>query len=144
MAGYGARIVECEPVLAARESAADLLKEELETNGSGTVVRFIHPYDEELVIAGQGTLGLELMDQVRELQVPSGSKLSSAFAPSPDVEDKCSWRSRDEGKEPVVDFVIGPVGGGGMLSGLSTAVKGLDSRVTVIGAEPESELFSPL
>jgi threonine dehydratase len=35
-----------------------------------------------------------------------------------------------------LDIVIAPVGGGGLMSGTSASVKGIDSRITVIGAEP--------
>ena len=35
-----------------------------------------------------------------------------------------------------LDFVIAPVGGGGLLSGTSTCVKGINPDIYVIGAEP--------
>ncbi|MBK9390248.1 MAG: pyridoxal-phosphate dependent enzyme [Bacteroidetes bacterium] len=38
--------------------------------------------------------------------------------------------------KPDLDFVIAPVGGGGLMSGTSTCVKGLNSKIKVIGAEP--------
>jgi threonine dehydratase len=38
--------------------------------------------------------------------------------------------------KPDLDFVIAPVGGGGLMSGTSTCVKGLTSKIQVIGAEP--------
>jgi len=38
--------------------------------------------------------------------------------------------------KPDLDFVIAPVGGGGLMSGTSTCVKGLNSKIRVIGAEP--------
>lgn len=38
--------------------------------------------------------------------------------------------------KPDLDFVIAPVGGGGLMSGTSTCVKGLNSNIKVIGAEP--------
>ena len=38
--------------------------------------------------------------------------------------------------KPDLDFVIAPVGGGGLMSGTSTCVKGIDSKIKVIGAEP--------
>ena len=119
VAGYGARIVESEPTQAARESTAQALSDEIEADGSGTVVRFIHPYDEELVIAGQGTLGLEMVEQAAKMRLGGA----------------------EDSQEPAVDIVVGPVGGGGMLSGLSTAVKGLDARITVVGAEPLGESY---
>jgi threonine dehydratase len=39
-------------------------------------------------------------------------------------------------EKPDLDFVIAPVGGGGLLSGTSTCIKGINSRIKVIGAEP--------
>ena len=57
---YGARIVECEPTLEAREAAAaDVVAQ--------TGATLIHPYDNADVIAGQGTVALELLDEVPTL-----------------------------------------------------------------------------
>jgi len=57
---YGGQVVECEPTLAAREAAAEqLLKAHQAT--------YIHPYDNVHVIAGQGTTGIEVMEQVSHL-----------------------------------------------------------------------------
>lgn len=58
--GYGAEVIVCEPTLAARESTADEVQ-------ARTGASFIHPYDNDDVIAGQGTVMLELFDQVAEL-----------------------------------------------------------------------------
>jgi len=63
---------------------------------------FIPPYDDPYVQAGQGTAGLEILEQV------------------PDVE---------------VVFV--PIGGGGLISGVATAIKESNPRVKVVGVEPE-------
>ncbi|HET8826691.1 MAG TPA: threonine/serine dehydratase [Terriglobales bacterium] len=62
----------------------------------------IPPYDDEQIIAGQGTLGLEIVEDL-----------------------------------PDVDLVLVPVGGGGVISGIATAVKSLKPHVKVIGVEPE-------
>ncbi len=51
--GFGGRVLECEPTLAAREAAAAQLV-------ADTGASFVHPYDHPLVIAGQGTIVLEL------------------------------------------------------------------------------------
>jgi threonine dehydratase len=59
---------------------------------------FIHPYDDPDVIAGQGTLGLELLEDVADLR-----------------------------------RVIVPVGGGGLVSGVASAVKSARPEVEVIG-----------
>ncbi len=63
---------------------------------------FVHPFDDEAIIAGQGTLGLEVMEQV-----------------------------------PGLDAILVPVGGGGLVSGVAAAVKGLDRSVKVFGVEAE-------
>ena len=55
---------------------------------------FIHPFDDEQVIAGQGTIGLEILRQFRKFKDP---------------------------KE--LDAVIVPVGGGGLISGVAVAIK---------------------
>jgi threonine dehydratase len=58
--GYGARITECEPTLEAREATlADLVER--------TGATFIHPYDDPVIIAGQGTAALELVEDVPNL-----------------------------------------------------------------------------
>jgi threonine dehydratase len=62
MQRYGARLQLCEPTLAARQSAAEQL---VATTGA----TLIHPYDNAAVMAGQGTVALELLEQVPELDV---------------------------------------------------------------------------
>jgi threonine dehydratase len=71
-----------------------------------TGMAFIHPFDDPTVIAGQGTLGLELLDQVPDLA-----------------------------------RVVVPVGGGGLISGVSIAVKSALPAVQTIGVQVES--FAP-
>ena len=53
VAAFGGRVLECEPTLVAREAAAEKLVAE-------TGATLVHPYDHPLVIAGQGTIVLEL------------------------------------------------------------------------------------
>lgn len=62
VAGYGGRITYCEPTLEARETT---LAKIVQVTGS-TV---IHPYDNEHVIAGQGTAALELLQDIPDLDV---------------------------------------------------------------------------
>ena len=59
---YGADISFCEPTLAAREAAAA----ELLRSTGGTL---IHPYDDDRVIAGQGTAALELLEEIPDLDI---------------------------------------------------------------------------
>jgi threonine dehydratase len=63
---------------------------------------FVHGFDDPVVIEGQGTLGLEIVEAV-----------------------------------PDVDAVIVPVGGGGLIAGVGTAVKALRPQAKIIGVEPE-------
>ena len=91
----GAEIVRSKPGLAARVAATD----ELVTRHGYTV---IPPFDDRVVIAGQGTIGLE-------------------------IAADC----------PGVDLVVVPVGGGGLISGVAAAVRGLCPGAVVIGVEPE-------
>ena len=60
----------------------------------------VHPYEDPMVMAGQGTIALEIME---------------------DLED--------------LDTIIVPIGGGGLISGISTAVKALKPSVRVIGVQ---------
>ncbi len=62
VAGYGGKIVFCEPTLAAREATLAKIVEE-------TGATFIHPYNDPRVIAGQGTATLELLAEVPELDI---------------------------------------------------------------------------
>jgi threonine dehydratase len=57
---FGGKIVFCEPTLAAREAAAAELAQR-----TGAVL--IHPYDDDRIIAGQGTAALELIEEVPDL-----------------------------------------------------------------------------
>jgi threonine dehydratase len=61
---------------------------------------YVHPFDDPELIAGQGTLGLEIFED---------------------------W--------PAVEVVVVPIGGGGLISGVSMALKQLNPRITVIGVE---------
>ncbi|XP_023320430.1 serine racemase [Eurytemora carolleeae] len=74
---YGAELVFCTPSPTGRKEAADRIASE--TNGL-----IIHPYDDYNVIAGQGTIGLELLDEVPDLDiilVPiSGGGMTSGIA----------------------------------------------------------------
>lgn len=89
---YGAEIVKC-PYEKRHEVAGQFSSER------GCAL--IHPYDDEAVIAGQGTIGLELMAQV-----------------------------------PEIDKVVVPIGGGGLIGGVASAIKLLAPKVQVIGVEP--------
>ncbi len=59
---YGAKVYPCEPTLEARETTA---REVIERTGA----TFIHPYNDERIIAGQGTASFELLEQVGALDM---------------------------------------------------------------------------
>lgn len=61
---------------------------------------YFHPFADPLVVAGQGTVGLEILEQ-----------------------------------DPQVDTLLVAIGGGGLISGVATAVKALKSRVRIVGVE---------
>lgn len=75
--GYGAKVVPCGPSVADRERVAEEVRQ-------ATDAVFIHPYDDERIVLGQGTAGYELVRQVEQLDtilVPvSGGGLLSGVA----------------------------------------------------------------
>jgi threonine ammonia-lyase medium form len=91
---WGAEIVFAGHTSLERQERAMQLAEE-----QGYAV--IPPFDDPRIIAGQGTAGLEILEQL-----------------------------------PEVETVVVPVGGGGLISGIATAVKELNPKVRVIGVEP--------
>jgi threonine dehydratase len=91
--GYGAEVVLHGSIW---DEANEKAKELVRTEG----LTYVHPFDDEQLIAGQGTLGLEI------------------------VQD---W--------PDVDAVVVPIGGGGLIAGVSMAVKGHNPKIRVIGVE---------
>ncbi len=94
VAEYGGKIIECESTLVAREAAAKKIERE-------TGATFIHPSNDENVIIGQGTAGMELL-----------------------------------GELPDLNFIVVPVGGGGLIAGTSLAAHYFGNGCKVIGAEP--------
>lgn len=62
VSAYGGLIINCEPTLAAREAT-------LERVVAGTGAHVVHPYADPRVIAGQGTVALEILEQVPDLEV---------------------------------------------------------------------------
>jgi threonine dehydratase len=62
VAGYGGQITFCEPTIEARETTLDKIKRD-------TGATMVHPFNDERVIAGQGTAALELLEDVPDLDV---------------------------------------------------------------------------
>jgi threonine dehydratase len=91
----GAEIVLVGPGSDERKNKAEQLATE-----HGYII--VPPYNDEKIIAGQGTIGLEILEDL-----------------------------------PEVESVLSPVGGGGLISGVATAIKLTNPKVKVIGVEPE-------
>ncbi len=70
-------------------------------------LHYVHGYDDPAIIAGQGTMGLEILEQVEEAT----------------------------GGPP--DAIIVPIGGGGLIAGVAAAVKRLAPQTLILGVEPE-------
>lgn len=62
---------------------------------------FIHPFDDPAVATGQGTIAMEIVQEL-----------------------------------PLVDYILVPIGGGGLATGISTLAKYLNPKIKVIGVEP--------
>lgn len=83
---YGGQITECEPTLAARESTAKAILEKTGAN-------LVHPYDNLRVIAGQGTVALEILEQTPDLDfllapVSGGGLLSGSAIAAKELRPK--------------------------------------------------------
>jgi threonine dehydratase len=91
--GYGAEVILHGTIWdEANEKALELVEERGLT--------YIHPFDDPRLIAGQGTVGLEIMEDF-----------------------------------PDVDVIVVPIGGGGLISGVSMAAKSINPDVRIIGVE---------
>ncbi len=98
---YGAAVeLRGEDFQAAMEYARSLTEDE------GT--EFVHAYDDPAIVAGQGTIGLEIHEDM-----------------------------------PEVDAVIVPIGGGGLIGGVSAALAELDPEVRVVGVQAEQAATVP-
>jgi threonine dehydratase len=91
--GYGAEVVQHGTIW---DEADEKARELVERDG----LVYVHPFDDPDLIAGQGTLGLEILED---------------------------W--------PEVEAIVVPIGGGGLISGVATAVKRANPEVRVFGVE---------
>ena len=133
--GYGAEVIFSGSTSQEREAVVeDVIKR------TGAVL--VPPYDHPNILLGQGTMALELEEQVTDLvdedprlSVHSGGSehLKGYVNGTTDGEHKAS---SDSGPRHL-DAVITPLGGGGMLSGVATALSG--TGTVVFGAEPSFE-----
>ena len=92
---FGGKALFCGTRSSERDAkVAELVREEGRTE--------VHPFANDFVRAGQGTLGLEILED-----------------------------------QPLMDAVVLPIGGGGLISGVATAVEAVRPSIRVIGVEPE-------
>ncbi|GGN99977.1 MULTISPECIES: threonine ammonia-lyase [Haloarcula] len=92
---YGGEVVlHGEDYDEAAEKAHEIEREEGRT--------YVHAFDDDYVMAGQGTIGLEIYEDL-----------------------------------PSVETVVVPIGGGGLISGIATALKGKDEDIRVVGVQAE-------
>ncbi|EQB47316.1 hypothetical protein CGLO_13557 [Colletotrichum gloeosporioides Cg-14] len=117
--GYGANVIFSGSTSVEREAVADRVIAE-------TGARLVPPYDHPDIMLGQGTLGLELQEQVRDLIAAGHSAQNPTF-------NSTGQPAASEGKG--LDAIMTPCGGGGMLSGVALSCEGTGIRV--FGAEPE-------
>jgi threonine dehydratase len=85
------------------EDALAAAKEYAQATGA----TFVHPFEDPLVIAGQGTIGLELVEQL-----------------------------------PAAETVLIPVGGGGLASGIATALRAVKPEVRIVGVQAGKSGFT--
>jgi threonine dehydratase len=64
---------------------------------------FVHPYEDPLIVAGQGTVALEMLKAV-----------------------------------PDLDMLVVPVGGGGLISGMAVAARGMNDSIRIVGVESKT------
>jgi len=93
---YGAEVVLYGEVY---DEAYEKAKEIQEQSGA----TFVHPFDDEEIIAGQGTIGIEILEDL-----------------------------------PDADVIVVPVGGGGLISGISIAAKHIKPDIKIIGVQTQN------
>jgi threonine dehydratase len=92
---YGARVVLDGETLAESQIRAEAIAKE-------EGLTLVHPYDDPNIIAGQGTIALEMLEDA-----------------------------------PDLDILVVPVGGGGLISGIAIAAKGVKPGIEIIGVESQ-------
>ena len=131
--GYGAEVIFSGSTSQEREAVVeDVIKR--------TGALLVPPYDHANILLGQGTMALELEEQSRDLVRENGG-LSAHFEKIDGQKNgKDGLEAQDkpsDEKSGHLDAVIAPLGGGGMLSGIATALSG--TGTAVFGAEPSFE-----
>ncbi|PHH82775.1 hypothetical protein CDD82_4849 [Ophiocordyceps australis] len=96
-----------------------------------TGAHLVPPYDHVDIILGQGTVGLELQDQVRDLSWPNNPY---SLASHGQVSPALPHQQLPKDNPTTLDALIAPCGGGGLLSGLALSLSSTPTRL--FGAEP--------
>lgn len=121
---YGANIIFSGSTSVEREAVVAEVQK-----STGAIL--VPPYDHPDIILGQGTLGIELAQQVEDLiaEAKSGKKGMVSV-------DEGSLK-KGGARSGMLDAIITPCGGGGMLSGTALSAEG--TGIHVFGSEPEFE-----
>ena len=151
--GYGAEIITCEPTLQARE-------ETLATVVERTGAALIHPYDDDRIIAGQGTAALELLQDEPDLDVImtpvggggllSGTALtSSALAPNARVIAAEPTGAHDAARSLAAGHIIPSVNPDTVADGLLTSLGQrnfpiIQKHVTDIWTVPDPDIIAAM
>ncbi|ERM95095.1 hypothetical protein AMTR_s00009p00255960 [Amborella trichopoda] len=91
---YDGHVIWSKPTMQSRESTAAKVQDE-------TGALLVHPFNDGRIISGQGTIALELLEQV-----------------------------------PMVDTIVVPISGGGLISGVALAAKAMNPSIRILAAEP--------
>jgi threonine dehydratase len=126
--GYGANVVFSGSTSTEREAVAAKVI-------AHTGARLVPPYDHPDIMLGQGTMGLELQEQVCDLME---DEALHSFRAESTLADRTGAggekKTEKKKKKKGLDAIITPCGGGGMLSGVALSCEGTGIRV--FGAEP--------
>ena len=85
---------------------------------------FVHPFDDPDVIAGQGTIAMEMLRQVQTLGADKAAKAGN----------KAGQKARGKNSAGV-DAVFVAIGGGGLIAGVANYIKAVDPSIRVIGVQ---------
>lgn len=101
---FGGKWIEVKLIGQTYDESAHAAKDYCQKNN----LVFVHPFDDERTISGQGTVGKEILEQLEE-----------------------------KDKSPKLDIVICPIGGGGLVSGVGTYIKEKQPSARIVGCEPK-------
>jgi len=154
MLRFGARLQLCEPTLAARQTAADEIV-------AATGATLIHPFDNADVMAGQGTVALELLEQVPELAaivcpIGGGGLISGVavaahgvnqqiriFGAEPASADD-AWRSRSAGVITPVAQPITSIADGLLATIAPSTFEVIRTQVRAVGTVSEEQIVAAM